>query len=242
MSVLFHDHSLLHSVECSFEDELERFLKYSTSNICFRVYFGSNINFHIDLHKCGKAFPINGTAIQTSIGTLRRVSAIITCFWVTGVSLGFINSFWSYRLSCVMGIGLSASCVVISIFSYTRIFLRLRQRQNHNQSQTNRRGTVPLNIARYKRTVSTIAWVQLAMVVCYVPMSVSVGLIETNEWRGTISSDIVWRSTITLLFLNSSLNPILYRWKIREVKKAVKNTVKNLYCLSSYVRCRCLSS
>ena len=87
------------------------------------------------------------------------------------------NNFWSYRLSCVTGTALSAPCVVISIFSYPRIFLRLRQRQNRKQShdyqgQTNR-GEIPLKLARYKRTVSTIAWVQLAMVAFYVPMSVS---------------------------------------------------------------------
>ena len=52
------------------------------------------------------------------------------------------------------------------------MFLTLRQQQaqvqTHVQGQPNR-GESPLNIARYTKTVSSIAWVQLALVACYVP-------------------------------------------------------------------------
>ena len=39
-----------------------------------------------------------------------------------------------------------------------------------------------------------------------------------------------YRHTVTF---NSTLNPILYCWKIREVREAVKTTVKQVRCLSS---------
>ena len=41
---------------------------------------------------------------------------------------------------------------------------------------------------------------------------------------------IVWQFTVTLLYLNSSLNPFLYYWKIREVRQAVKETLRQLFC------------
>jgi len=34
----------------------------------------------------------------------------------------------------------------------------------------------PLNIAKYKKTVSSIAWVQLALVACYFPFGIAVAL------------------------------------------------------------------
>ena len=63
--------------------------------------------------------------------------------------------------------------VVVSIFSYTKIFLKLRHHQGHvfshsQQGQPNGGGT-PLNITRYKKTVSSVAWRQLALVICYLP-------------------------------------------------------------------------
>ena len=39
------------------------------------------------------------------------------------------------------------------------------------------------------------------------------------------------RYTATLVLLNSSLNPFLYCWKIREVRQAVKDTLTQC-CLS----------
>ena len=37
--------------------------------------------------------------------------------------------------------------------------------------------------------------------------------------------------TGTLVLLNSLLNPLLYCWKIREVRQAVKDTMRELFCL-----------
>jgi len=48
-----------------------------------------------------------------------------------------------------------------------------------------------------------------------------------------MSAAIVWMSVETLLLLNSSLNPILYCWRINELRQAVKDTVRKFCCLSS---------
>ena len=170
------------------------------------------------------------------IFTLRRVRAAVICLWLVSVSLGIMHCFCSYRrISFIAGTVFSLLCVFISIFSYTKIFLTLRQHQNIMQPrerQSNNTET-SLNIERFKKTVFSIAWLKFALVACYVPMNLSVVMIKINGWSGTITADIIWRSTVTLLFANSSLNPILYCWKIRGVKKAVKDTIKQFYCTSN---------
>ncbi|RMX43769.1 hypothetical protein pdam_00019504 [Pocillopora damicornis] len=40
-----------------------------------------------------------------------------------------------------------------------------------------------------------------------------------------------WRFTSSIVFLNSSLNPFLYCWKIAEVKQAVKDTIRKSFSL-----------
>lgn len=81
----------------------------------------------------------------------------------------------------------------------------------------------PVNIARYRKTVSTALCVQLTMVICYLPYGIVVAMV-----RHSPSLNIAVRLAITLVFLNSSLNPILYCWKIRGVKLAVKDIIKQL--------------
>ena len=167
--------------------------------------------------------------------SLRRVRAVVTCFWLIGISGGLLRWFWSVRTANIIAIILVVLSVVISVFFYTKIHLRLQQHQSQvehvRQGQPNRQGN-PLIITQYKKTVYSIAWVQLTMVVCYIPLIIC-GIIIMIKGLWSVSAEIVWASAVTLLFLNSSLNPILYCWKITEVRQAIKDTVKQLCCSSS---------
>ena len=63
--------------------------------------------------------------------TLRRVHAVVICFLLVGVSVGLIRFFWSRRILHNVGLVFIIIFLVISVFSYTKIFLRLRQHQAH---------------------------------------------------------------------------------------------------------------
>ena len=115
---------------------------------------------------------------------------------------------------------------MISILCHTRIDFKLR----HQQIQISRRqaseGEIPLNIARYKKSVSSILWVQLTLVACYAPWGIAVVLYVNG-----IGDDMARPVTETLIYLNSSLNPILYCWKIGAVRQVVEQTIIELKCL-----------
>ena len=162
--------------------------------------------------------------------TLTRIYRIVIVFWVVSAT-GATTLFWIEQITswyiCV-GVGL---CLVTSIFSYTKIFLALRHNQiqpqgNVHQGQPSQ--PVQLNIARYKRTVSSALWVQLALVVCYLPLAI----VKVLRLQRGVTSNlyVAWLYSATLAHLNSSLNPILYCWKIREVRQAVKDTLSRLFC------------
>ena len=165
--------------------------------------------------------------------TLKRIYCTVVVFWVSSTA-GAIMLLWNERITFWYDCIAVALCVVTAIFSYTKIFFTLRHNQiqaqgNVNQGQPNQ--TVQLNIARYKRTVSSALWVQLALIVCYMPL-VIVEILRLG--RGVSSFLLVARFySGALVAINSSLNPILYCWKIREVRRAVKDTLRELFCLSS---------
>ena len=94
--------------------------------------------------------------------------------------------------------------------------------------------TIPLNIERYRKTASSVLWLQLTLVVCYLPFIVAAPLAFQEILRSLFSGFNLSRElTVTLGYFNSSLNPILYCWKIREVRQAVKEIVRQLFCSSS---------
>ena len=156
--------------------------------------------------------------------TLRRVRVVILSFWLISVSLGSIRIFRS-DVALKAASTLIPLSLVISIFCYTRIFFKLRHQQVQVPQVQAIEREIPVNMARYKKTVSSVLWVQLALVVCYAPWGIAVALYVNG-----IGNDVAWLVTETLVCLNSSLNPILYCWKIRAVRQAVKDTIRQLHC------------
>ena len=159
--------------------------------------------------------------------TLKRTYVIVITLWVLPALL---SAMWFWKpfinvLCRIIGIPL---CLIISIFSYTKIFLTLRHHQNQVHVQQPNH-TNQLNIARYKKAVSTAIWLQLTLVACYLPYGVVTALL-TNGGRSSSVSN-AWNYAVTLVFLNSSLNPILFCWKMEEVRQAAKNTIRQVLCL-----------
>ena len=165
--------------------------------------------------------------------TVRRVYVFLIAFWfsfgVVVLALGFSSHIaWEIFITTS-----TLLCLIISIYCYSRIFLRLRHHQTHTreqaQEQSNER--VPMNSARYRKTVLTTMWLQLALVICYSPYAFVAPFafreIQTRQSSGFFLALYV---TTFLMFFNSTLNPILYYWKMKEVRQAAKDTLKELFC------------
>ena len=170
--------------------------------------------------------------------TLRRVRCLVVCLLLFVMVIGFIYSLYSRSFADSAGIVVIITSLFLSVFSHAKIFLKLRQHQAQVQQQhvghgEGNGGEIPLNIEHFKKIVSTIAWVQLALVLCYFPMFTFLILstVTIADWYKVGS--IFHVSALTVVYFNSTLNPILYCWKIREVRQAVKTTVKQIRCFSS---------
>ena len=220
---------------------------YATYIISYIVKMNVNVLYYVFEVYGASAFILCGVSVLTStaisvdrllalllglryrhVVTLKRVRVVITCLCLITASIGCLRV-WRGDIAIMGAPVIIIFCLVSSIFCYTRIHFKLRHQQaqvqnNVPHAQQNGEG-IPLNIARYKKTVSSIMWVQLALVACYVPW----GIMAVLALNG-IQREVAWRATETLVFLNSSLNPILYCWKITEVKQAVKGTISQLHC------------
>ena len=169
--------------------------------------------------------------------TLRSIYITEVILWILSIFFTFIYVWipfvrlWLFRTALPL-------CLVTSVFSYTIILVTLRHNQNqvqdHIAGQRQPKQAVAFNTARYRRAVHSALWVQVALVVCYLPFFITAVVLASQRVRRMSSSVwLAWQFTGTLIYLNSSLNQLLYYWKIREVRQAVKETLRQYFRLSS---------
>jgi len=159
------------------------------------------------------------------IVTSTRVKVVVVFFWIFSLSVStayLVSIRIFFTVSCVV-IMLS---IFISAYSYSSIFILLRRRQRL-KIQDKCRGQINSfqlqRERRYQSTVYSALWFHFALVICYLPFSVLEAMAVAI---GTpLPVFIAGSFTGTLIYLNSMINPLLYCWKIKEVRQAVKQIV-----------------
>ena len=165
--------------------------------------------------------------------TYRRTCITVTGFWILSI-VGASTLFLNRRITSWYQYIVTALCLVTTIFAYAKIFVTLRHNQIHVQShaaQGQPSQAIPLNMARYRKAVYSALWVQGTLGICYLPYTIAVFL--TPQRGMPLSIYLARNFTLGMVFFNSSLNPLLYCWKIRELREAVKETLRQLFCRSS---------
>jgi len=166
--------------------------------------------------------------------TLRRIRVLVISFWLASTAFAILSHYFYGVATAIMCISMSI-CTITSTFCYMKIYLKLRQRETAVQDYGHQRqpngGRLSQNTARYKRTVTSSMWVQATFLACYTPFGIVAAIFGATGLRAP-SLVLAWDVTDTLLMLNSTLNPLLYYWKMKDVRQAVKETIKQLNCFS----------
>ena len=220
----------------------ETSLLYQRWDICRHTFASSLIAGYV---LCGVSLPtLSAISVDRLLAlllglryrqvvTLKRTFVFVMSFWIMS-SFAATMYFSNYLVTLSYGYMIVSLCVAISIISYTKIFLTLHRHQVQVQAPVHQQQSsqiIPLNIARYRKAVSSALCLQLALIICYLPH----GIVEAVlTYSGLSPAAVLARQfTATLVFSNSSLNPILYCLKINEVRRAVKDTIRQVRSCSS---------
>ena len=159
--------------------------------------------------------------------TLRRVVCILFAEWIIAASWTGMW-FWNFQINMISGtIGLT-SCCLITPLCYLKIHRGLRRHvaQTHQQRDHNE-PAINFNVVQYKKTVNNMLWISGVLLLCYLPYLSSLVAIFAVGLNN--STRFALHFCAILLFCNSSLNPILYCWKIKELREKVVALLSKLY-------------
>lgn len=155
-----------------------------------------------------------------------RVTLVVVFIWVfAGVFASM--ELWISKLSGIISSIVIVSLLVGNFIVYLKIYLIVHRHQTQIQrQQQQQQPTINENIfsvKRFKKTALNTFLVFILLVCCYMPQTVVVKMAVA----GVSIAPRVYNITITLVCLNSSLNPLLYCWRDREIRTAMKQL---FYC------------
>ena len=162
-----------------------------------------------------------------SLMTERRVKFIVGIIWVVIFPCSGFYVWKKFLFHLSTGIFI-ATCLVICTFCYIKIYgiVRHHQIQIHVQQQAVENSYIENNMrmARLRKSAINTFVYYFFMVICYFPQVVLLSLFGTiyKNWKTE------WVFATTIVYVNSSGNPILYCWRLRELRAAVFQSVKQL--------------
>lgn len=157
--------------------------------------------------------------------TLKRVRFLLGMIWISSLCTGVLF-LWNVRVFFGIICVCVLNCVVLSTSSYVKIFLTLRRQTKKmlDESTQNPVQKRPLNaVRRYRKSVCTALWIYCALISCYLPFSV-IKLVTTFVVVTPLLL-VVNAFMAILVYFNSTLNPVLYCWRIKEIRYRVKETI-----------------
>ena len=160
--------------------------------------------------------------------TSRHATCVAATFWCKNFILSLL-SIWKKTTILLVAVVFIAFSLFISSITYTAIYriVRHHQHQIHAQQQAVQSMNAEQNrkIQAKKHAVNTFIY-YICMVLCYFPVAVCALIYVTSEELWNIS----WYFADTILFMNSAINPFLYFWRNREVRKTVLKIVRKRLC------------
>ena len=159
--------------------------------------------------------------------TSRRATCVAATFWCKNVILSLL-SIWKENAILLVVVVFVALCFFISLITYSAIYriVRHHQHQIHAQQQAVQSMNAEQNrkIQAKKRAANTFIY-YICMLLCYFPWAVSTLITVTYKERWNISLYFY-----TIVYMNSALNPFLYIWRNREVRRAVLKILRKILC------------
>ena len=116
------------------------------------------------------------------------------------------------------------SCYLLTFFAHFKVYKIIRRHQHQIQASnlSQNFGQPAIDLAKYKKSVSSMLYILLLFSICYIPYIVSILIPFIFTPTDDIKLLFARETSIVLCFLSSSLNPGLYLWRMRDLRNGLK--------------------
>ena len=165
--------------------------------------------------------------------TNKRVVSLVISIWVLSTCLSLIALIIPTTSTYIIFAIIDFACLLTTTLLNIKILMAVRrltnqiqvgqaQEPHHTAINSEMANTVSLR----KAAVGTF-YVYFVFLVCYLPQICSYGVLAFSPSR-TVRR-VLLLCTLTMVFLNSSLNPVIYCLKMRQFRRSVMALLRNIF-------------
>ena len=154
--------------------------------------------------------------------THKRIVIVVISIWLFSafsslMVLWLPSDIRSLFISIVAGV-----CLFVTTLVYIKIYLAVRRHKNQIQALQ-----VPnSNFASLIKSAVSTFWVFFVFLVCYLPLLICLSVLAIYGPNIALNRTLLF--SCTLVFVNSSLNPVIYCWKMRHIRQAIMTILRNM--------------
>ena len=161
-----------------------------------------------------------------TIVTVPRVFQTTIALWIFATVI-VLPRFWMASKWHFIPIALGVLIFFVIVISVWKIFRIVRKHQQQIKGQTKAVSHLPANtvkILKCRNSAVTVLYIYGLLLIFYLPLMVLLVMEKFVGYTRTVR--IVYEYAATAVFINSCLNPVVYCWRISEIRRAVKNFIR----------------
>ena len=166
--------------------------------------------------------------------THKRVVTVVIFIWVLSAFLSLLDFWMASAESATFEVFVSiffGLCFICTAVVYCRIYFTVRRHRNEIQAmhvQAAAQNGELGNVVRQRKSSLGTSYVYLVFLICHLPEYCIFVASNTISEPSTILKGLIpcaW----TLVFFNSSLNPLVYCWKMRQIRHTILDILRNAF-------------
>ena len=156
-----------------------------------------------------------------TIVTVQRVLQTVFVVWMLSVAIVMLR-FW-IRQWLIFPVAIVVTSFLVTTISTLKIFQIVRRHQRQIFQQQRVQSNI-VDALKCRKSAVTVLYVYGLFIIFYLPLCATM-VVETLAGY-TLRVKIAYDYAATAVFINSFLNPIVYCFRIEEIRRAVKNLLK----------------
>ena len=157
--------------------------------------------------------------------TSKRINMVLIMLWLTSGVTASISILFPVANKIIATF--QVILLLLTTVAYIRIYKVVRYHRIQIQSQLQLQNFEGEDLHRQKKSAWNALIVYVTFLFCYLPFYVSVLFVLIYNTEG-MSPLIANYATLLVIFLNSSLNPLVYCWRYREIRNIVRSSLKKV--------------